>query len=116
MKVWLGKDVQSKLAGEGLSIPMVIGTADAIQNPFFKQIASEIEKSQWIAIAIDQQLGPDTGRVFNDVSVEWQPEILRLNKPRKRSKIPGLRTECKTSPENRLAARSFHILTVYSLH
>jgi raffinose/stachyose/melibiose transport system substrate-binding protein len=48
----------------------VKGTADAIQNPFFKQIASEVEKSQWIAIAIDQQLGPDTGRVFNDVCAE----------------------------------------------
>jgi hypothetical protein len=31
---------------------------------------SEVEKSQWIAIAIDQQLGPDTGRVFNDVCAE----------------------------------------------
>jgi raffinose/stachyose/melibiose transport system substrate-binding protein len=55
---------------EGLGIPLVKGTADAIQNPFFKQIASEVEKSQWIAIAIDQQLGPDTGRVFNDVCAE----------------------------------------------
>ena len=53
-----------------MGIPMVKGTADAIQNPFFKQIASEVEKSQWIAIAIDQQLGPDTGRVFNDVCAE----------------------------------------------
>jgi len=70
MKVWLGKDVQSKLAEAGLSIPMAKGTADAIQNPFFKQIAREVEKSQWIAIAIDQQLGPDTGRVFNDVCAE----------------------------------------------
>jgi raffinose/stachyose/melibiose transport system substrate-binding protein len=70
MRVWLGKDIQLKLAQEGLGIPLVKGTADAIQNPFLKQIASEIEKSQWIAIAIDQQLGPDTGRVFNDVCAE----------------------------------------------
>jgi raffinose/stachyose/melibiose transport system substrate-binding protein len=70
MKVWLGKDIQSKLAESGLSIPMVKGTAAAIQNPFFKQIAGEVEKSQWIAIAIDQQLGPDTGRVFNDACAE----------------------------------------------
>src|SRR5271165_5928693 len=68
MKIWLGKDIQSKLAEAGMGIPMVKGTADAIQNPFFKQIASEVEKSQWIAI--DQQLGPDTGRVFNDVCAE----------------------------------------------
>jgi hypothetical protein len=30
----------------------------------------EVDKSQWIAIAMDQLLGPDTGRVFNDVSAD----------------------------------------------
>jgi raffinose/stachyose/melibiose transport system substrate-binding protein len=70
MKVWLGKETQSKLAEQGLFIPMVKGTADVIQSKFFKEIAQEVEKSQWIAIAMDQLLGPDTGRVFNDVSVE----------------------------------------------
>jgi raffinose/stachyose/melibiose transport system substrate-binding protein len=49
---------------------MVKGTAEAIQNQFFKQIAQEVEKSQWITIAMDQLLGPDTGRVFNDVSAD----------------------------------------------
>jgi len=39
MKVWLGKEIQSKLAAEGLSIPMVKGTADAIENPFYKALA-----------------------------------------------------------------------------
>jgi len=70
MKVWLGKEMQSKLAKEGLFIPMVKGTTDAIQSQFFKQIAQEVEQSQWIAIAMDQLLGPDTGRVFNDVSAD----------------------------------------------
>ena len=70
MKVWLGKEVQDKLAEEGLFIPMVKGTADVIKDPFQKAIAQEVEKSQWIAIAIDQLLGPDTGRVFNDASAD----------------------------------------------
>jgi hypothetical protein len=35
MKVWLGKDVQTKLAAEGLSIPMVKGTADAKSRILF---------------------------------------------------------------------------------
>jgi ABC-type glycerol-3-phosphate transport system substrate-binding protein len=70
MKVWLGKEIQNKLAKEGLFIPMVKGTADVIQSQFFKQIAQEVEKSQWIAIAMDQLLGPDTGRVFNQVSAD----------------------------------------------
>jgi len=65
-KVWLGKDTQTKLAAAGLFIPMVKGTADAIQDPFLHAIAQETEKTDWIAIAMDQLLGPDTGRVFND--------------------------------------------------
>ena len=47
---------------------MVKGTADVIQSPFFKAIAEEVASSQWIGIAMDQLLGPDTGRVFNDES------------------------------------------------
>jgi raffinose/stachyose/melibiose transport system substrate-binding protein len=70
LKVWLGKEVQDKLAEQGLFIPMVKGTAEVIQDPFQKQIAQEVENSQWIAIAIDQLLGPDTGRVFNDASAD----------------------------------------------
>ena len=66
MKVWLGKDIQTKLAAEGLSIPMVKGTSDVIQNPFYKALALEVNKSGWISVAMDQLLGRDTGRVFND--------------------------------------------------
>jgi raffinose/stachyose/melibiose transport system substrate-binding protein len=69
-KVWLGKDVQNKLAEEGLFIPMVKGTSDVIKDQFQKAIAQEVEKSQWIQIAMDQLLGPDTGRVFNDACAD----------------------------------------------
>jgi hypothetical protein len=34
MKVWLGKDTQTKLAAAGLRIPMVKGTATAINDHF----------------------------------------------------------------------------------
>jgi raffinose/stachyose/melibiose transport system substrate-binding protein len=70
MKVWLGKETQNKLAAAGLFIPAVKGTADAMQDPLLKQIAQEIDKSQWIEIAMDQLLGPDTGRVLNDASAD----------------------------------------------
>ncbi|MBV9998952.1 MAG: extracellular solute-binding protein [Verrucomicrobia bacterium] len=70
MKVWLGKDTQDKLAAAGIFIPAVKGTAEAIQDPFLKGIAEQINQSQWIEIAIDQLLGPDTGRVFNDTSAD----------------------------------------------
>jgi hypothetical protein len=35
-----------------------------------RAIGQEVDKSQWIAIAMDQLLEPDTGRVFNDVSAD----------------------------------------------
>jgi len=66
MKLWLGKDIQTKFAAEGLSIPMVKGTVDAIQNPFYKALAVEVNHSDWICAAMDQLLGQNTGRVFND--------------------------------------------------
>ncbi len=66
LKVWLGKETQTKLAAAGLFIPMVKGTAASIQDPFLRAIAQEAEKTDWIGIAMDVFLGPDTGRVFND--------------------------------------------------
>ena len=39
-------------------------------DPLMKSVAQEVDKSQWIAIAMDQLLGPDTGRVFNDASAD----------------------------------------------
>ena len=66
MKLWLGKDIQTKFAAEALSIPMVKGTVDAIQNPFYRALAVEVNHSDWICAAMDQLLGQNTGRVFND--------------------------------------------------
>ena len=66
MKVWLGKETQTKLAAEGLSIPMVKGTAEAIQNPFYKALAVAVNHSGWICVAMDQLLGRETGRTFNN--------------------------------------------------
>src|ERR1700730_17468284 len=70
MKIWLGEKIQEKEGEEGLGISMVKGTAEAIKETFLKQNAQETENSQWIQIAMDQLLGPDTGRVFNDASAD----------------------------------------------
>jgi hypothetical protein len=48
---------------------MVKGTADVIQEPLIRSIAQEVDKTDWIQIAMDQLLGPDTGRLFNDQAV-----------------------------------------------
>jgi raffinose/stachyose/melibiose transport system substrate-binding protein len=70
MKVWLGKDTQTKLAEQGLFIPAVKGTVAAIQDPLMKAIGQEVDKTQWLAIAMNMILGPDTGLVFEDVSAD----------------------------------------------
>jgi raffinose/stachyose/melibiose transport system substrate-binding protein len=66
MKLLLGRNIQSKLAAEALSIPMLKGTAEAIHDPFYKALALEVNNSGWIGTAMDQLLGRETGRVFND--------------------------------------------------
>jgi raffinose/stachyose/melibiose transport system substrate-binding protein len=66
MKVWLGKETQTKLAEENLFIPMVKGTAELIKDPLIRAIAQAAESTDWIQLAMDQLLGPDAGRVFND--------------------------------------------------
>ena len=79
MKVWLGKETQTKLAAEGLSIPMVKGTAEAIQNPFYRALALEVDHSDWICVAMDQLLGRER--------VASLTTKLRLSLP-----VPSLRT------------------------
>lgn len=65
-----GKDTQTKLAEQGLFIPVVKGTVAAIQDPLMKAIGQEVDKTQWLAIAMNMILGPDTGLVFEDVSAD----------------------------------------------
>jgi hypothetical protein len=89
MKVWLGKDTQTKLAAEGLFIPAVKGTADAIQDPLMKSVAQEVDKSQWIAIAMDQLLGP-TPAECSMMRARTLPRATRHRKKLlKQSKTPG---------------------------
>jgi hypothetical protein len=47
MKVLLGKVIQTKLAAEGLSIPMVKGTAEAIQNPICVHSSSTLGRPSY---------------------------------------------------------------------
>ncbi len=50
--------------------PAVKGTTDATQAPLLKAIAQEIDRSQWMEIAMDRLLEPETGRVMNDASAD----------------------------------------------
>jgi raffinose/stachyose/melibiose transport system substrate-binding protein len=85
------KDIQTKLAAEGLSIPMVKGTADAIQNPFYKAPALEVDHSGWICAAMDQLLGHDTDRVFDDEAAAVVAGAKSPNDAMKAIETPGLK-------------------------
>ena len=45
---------------------MVKGTVDAIQNSFYRALAEEVNHSDWICVAMDQLLGREAGRIFNN--------------------------------------------------
>ena len=50
VKLWLGKIFKPNLPLRVyLSIPMIKGTVDAIQNPFYKPLAVEVNHSDWIS-------------------------------------------------------------------
>jgi len=83
MKVWLSNETQDKIAEEGLFIPVVKGTDESIKEPFYKAIAQEVGNTQWIQIAMDQLLGPDTGRVFNDACTDIAAGKLTADKAAK---------------------------------
>lgn len=68
MRVFLSQENQRMMGREGFFIPVAKGASSDIQNPFFKAVADNITASQYHQIFYDQMLGPDVGRVVNDVS------------------------------------------------
>ena len=70
MQWYESKPYMSKAAAAGYFIPIVAGAADALANPFQKQIAQNVAKAHWHAIFFDQVLGPNVGGVVNDVAEE----------------------------------------------
>ncbi|HXW20954.1 MAG TPA: extracellular solute-binding protein, partial [Roseiarcus sp.] len=69
LKFFSQEKYQREAAAKGAYIPVVNGTASAIQNPVFKQIASDLAATTYHQNFFDQDLGPSVGRVVNDISV-----------------------------------------------
>lgn len=69
-------EVQAKIAAGGYYIPAVIGGADALSNPFQKEVAANIAKANWHAIFFDQELGADVGGVVNDTSAQLASDVI----------------------------------------
>lgn len=66
----LNRDHQEEVAREGIFIPIVKDAEQALDNPFFQQVAQDIAQSSYHQIFLDQFLGASVGATVNDVSAD----------------------------------------------
>ncbi|WP_299646759.1 extracellular solute-binding protein [uncultured Jannaschia sp.] len=66
----LNQDNQETVAERGIFIPIVEGADSALSNPFFQQVASDIQNSDYHQVFLDQYLGASVGATVNDVSAD----------------------------------------------
>lgn len=69
VKFLLQPKYQNVAAEKGFYIPSVVESAAAITDPLNKRMADDLGASTYHQIFFDQDLGPDVGRVVNDISV-----------------------------------------------
>ncbi|MFN3525306.1 MAG: ABC transporter substrate-binding protein [Paracoccus sp. (in: a-proteobacteria)] len=61
---------------QGLFIPIAIGTADEMANPFYITVAEHIAASSHHQIFLDQFLGASVGATINDISADLAQGVL----------------------------------------
>ncbi|SHJ32373.1 raffinose/stachyose/melibiose transport system substrate-binding protein [Palleronia salina] len=66
----LNFDNQQEVAERGIFIPIVKGAGEALENPFFQQVAKDIAQSDYHQVFLDQYLGASVGATVNDVSAD----------------------------------------------
>lgn len=66
----LNRDHQEEVAREGIFIPIVKEAEQALDNPFFQNVAQDIAKSSYHQIFLDQFLGASVGATVNDISAD----------------------------------------------
>ncbi len=69
LEFFASRQEQKPIAEQGINIPTAIGSADDLKDPILQAAAKAIAASSKHQNFLDQDLGPDIGRVFNDVSV-----------------------------------------------
>jgi raffinose/stachyose/melibiose transport system substrate-binding protein len=68
LKYYTSPEVQQDAAKHGFFLPVAKGAGEQMQNPFFRGMATSLEKAHYVQPFYDQMLGPSTGRVVNDTS------------------------------------------------
>lgn len=66
----LNREHQEEMAREGIFIPIVKGAEQALDNPFFQQVAQDIAQSAYHQVFLDQFLGASVGATVNDISAD----------------------------------------------
>ncbi|OSP53920.1 ABC transporter substrate-binding protein [Pseudoruegeria sp. SK021] len=72
----LNRDHQEEVAREGIFIPIVKGAGEALENPFFQQVAQDIAASSYHQIFLDQFLGASVGATVNDISADLAQGVI----------------------------------------
>jgi raffinose/stachyose/melibiose transport system substrate-binding protein len=70
LRFYTSPQVQREAARRGYTIPAAQGTAEELQNPFFRQVAKNLLQAHYVQNFYDQMLGPSVGRVVNDTSAD----------------------------------------------
>ena len=70
VKFFTGKEAETQMAAIGMMIPAAKGAGEAITDPLVLKSSNDLAKSNFHQLFLDQDLGPSTGRVVNDVTVE----------------------------------------------
>lgn len=70
LKFYLSQDNARRLAAETSILPTTLGAEDGVVDPFMREIVTEMGGATWHQNYLDQDLGPNVGRVVNDMSVE----------------------------------------------
>lgn len=66
----LNQQHQEEVAERGIFIPIVKNAEQALENPFFQQVAQDIAQSSYHQIFLDQFLGASVGATVNDISAD----------------------------------------------
>ncbi|MGR3821775.1 MAG: ABC transporter substrate-binding protein [Salipiger marinus] len=72
----LNRDHQEEVAREGIFIPIVKGAGEALENPFFQQVAQDIAAASYHQIFLDQFLGASVGATVNDISADLAQGVI----------------------------------------
>ncbi|WP_176086850.1 extracellular solute-binding protein [Martelella sp. HB161492] len=72
----LNVENQREGAAAGYWIPAAIGASDALKNPFFVEVAKQIENSPRHQLYLDQALGTSVGSSLNDIAADLATGVI----------------------------------------